>query len=673
MSPGGIYTPAPSPGVQPPISDSDAMADYPIYSGEWIIPRSATPSPPPTQEITISGSARNTQFKILVGSARITGDLMGVRIDTTSMDLAYSLGEAPPGGLSSITNIEIDGTSVSVGSGTGNTGVNWITYCAAHLGAQSQSADATFAAASWATYDWTQRHQGTAWIAIRVLLTEAPLFTSLPIVKCDFAAGSVNDWDGSSRLLSNPANAAYYYMSSERFGFDAAAAAFNSTEWDAFADFCDATIGGEARWAVNGALTGQSSRDILELILKHGFGTTWYWGDEWHVGYLKTLSSASATATQDDFAKTGGFRFTNVSRRKLPNRVFAWFTDTTNDRDDCRVAESSELTPSNVKETQIRLELCTSSDMAQRWASSYLGVMDEESRVGKGILHPGVAKNLAPYERLDITSDVGVSDSQWRVTGVKAKTGGFIEVDVRQYSSTALSETTSDDQESIGQEAGGGVVVRPIKFGDIENEHTLNIDEDGHLTLSGDATVWEDLRFPASSAKRLGFSDPDWVQLQDDGAGSTGVYALGFDSSTDQEVFFAVQLPHEWKEASNITAHVHWAPSVVTASDYGVTWALEYTWANIGVINGSGTPVAFPTTTTITKSDIDTFTAKEHRMVSFTAITATSKEMSSMLMCRLYRDVSDTDDDYANDALLLEFDIHYEIDSLGSNTVSSKT
>ena len=233
-------------------------------------------------------------------------------------------------------------------------------------------------------------------------------------------------------------------MSSERFGFDAASGSFNSTEWDAAADFCDATISGEDRWAINGALTGRSSRDVIELISKHGFLTTWYWGDEWHIGYIHTLSSADATATQDDFAQSGGFKYTNVSRRKMPNRVFAWFNDEDNERDDARIAESSGISPSNLRETQVRLELCTSPHMAQRWAGTYLGVMEEESRVGRCILRPGVAKNLAPYERLDVTSDVGLSSSQWRVTSCKPRHGGFLEVDVRKYSSTALSEATSE-------------------------------------------------------------------------------------------------------------------------------------------------------------------------------------------------------------------------------------
>jgi hypothetical protein len=186
--------------------------------------------------------------------------------------------------------------------------------------------------------------------------------------------------------------------------------------------------------------------------MKHGFGAVWYWGDEWHVGYIKTHASAAATITQDDFAKVGGLSYTNVSRTSLPNRVFAWFKDETNERDDCRVAEAPDMTPSNCRETQARLELCTSASMAQRWAQTYLNVMKEESRVAKCIVHPGVAKNLAPYERVDITSEVDgqAASRMWRVVGITPHTGGMMELELRQYSSSALSTATSDETVEVG-------------------------------------------------------------------------------------------------------------------------------------------------------------------------------------------------------------------------------
>jgi len=187
-------------------------------------------------------------------------------------------------------------------------------------------------------------------------------------------------------------------------------------------------------------------------------------------------------------------------------------------------------------------------------------------------------------------------------------------------------------------------------------------ESDGTLEFIGDATVWEDLRVPISAIKRLGFSDPGWVQFKTDGAGSVGVYALAFDPSTDEEVYFSCQLPHSYKEGSDITPHVHWAPSDANAG--GVTWGLEYTWANIDGTYGN--------TTIITADDSTDTTSHKHHMANFSAITGTGKTLSSMLVCRLFRDVSDANDTYASDAFLLEVDFHFEKDTVGSRTISAK-
>jgi len=56
-----------------------------------------------------------------------------------------------------------------------------------------------------------------------------------------------------------------------------------------------------------------------------------------------------------------------------------------------------------------------------------------------------------------------------------------------------------------------------------------------------------------------------------------------------------------------------------------------------------------------------------------TGIDGTGKTLSSMLICRLYRDPADAADTYPQDVAFLQFDVHYEIDSLGSETEYGKT
>lgn len=176
---------------------------------------------------------------------------------------------------------------------------------------------------------------------------------------------------------------------------------------------------------------------------------------------------------------------------------------------------------------------------------------------------------------------------------------------------------------------------------------------------------WDDVRVPLSSIKRLGFSDPDWVQFRADGVGSTGVYALAFDKNTDEEVFFSVQIPHDWEFGTDLHPHIHWSPSDTDTGS--VTWKLEYT---IAAINDT-----FDVTSLLDVTDAGDGVSRKHQYadlgnIDMSAYTAAT-DVSIMLMCRLYRDVSDGDD-YDADAFLLEVDFHYQIDSVGSRLETSK-
>lgn len=93
-------------------------------------------------------------------------------------------------------------------------------------------------------------------------------------------------------------------------------------------------------------------------------------------------------------------------------------------------------------------------------------------------------------------------------------------------------------------------------------------------------------------------------------------------------------------------------------------WGLEYAWVNLG-----GT---FTSTTTIYAQDHSpadsALVSKEHYLTPFSAISGTGKTISSMVMCRLFRDATNaTYDTYSDFAGLLEIDFHIECDSLGSH------
>ncbi len=163
--------------------------------------------------------------------------------------------------------------------------------------------------------------------------------------------------------------------------------------------------------------------------------------------------------------------------------------------------------------------------------------------------------------------------------------------------------------------------------------------------------VWDDLRFPASNL-RPGSSAPDWVEFRD------GIYLPGFDGGvTVEEAHFQAQMPHAWKEGSIISPHLHWSTITATTAA-AVVWQLDYVFANI-----SGTFATSATTLTATASCSATGV---HHITEFGDITLSAGTLSSMLVGRIFRDPGATGDSFAHDALLLEFDIHFQMDSNGS-------
>lgn len=229
--------------------------------------------------------------------------------------------------------------------------------------------------------------------------------------------------------------------------------------------------------------------------------------------------------------------------------------------------------------------------------------------------------------------------------------GGLADDDHTQY---VLANGTRDIDYAAGD----------FQIGNVTGGNYTQFEADGTIEFVGAATVWEDLRVPGLAA-RVGGTAPGF----DPFLGAGGLYAYTFDGTGArvEEVHFMIQLPHSYKEGSDIYPHVHWTPTTAAAGN--VVWQLEYSWASI-----DGT---FGATTTIASTAKATgATAWAHRMSVFSAIDgdpgAVNYTISSMLVCRLFRDGNHADDSYAADVSLLEFDIHFESDTVGSRTTSAK-
>ena len=198
----------------------------------------------------------------------------------------------------------------------------------------------------------------------------------------------------------------------------------------------------------------------------------------------------------------------------------------------------------------------------------------------------------------------------------------------------------------------------------------LKITTGAAKTLLLGTVVWDDLRITPGSFDRPGVSDPVYVAYAP-GGGALPCYLPEF--AVDDLASFTVQLPHSYKEGSDISVHVHWTAGTRGNEESGklVGWKIDYSWANI---NGT-----FASMQTADLSDECAAADHTHQMTPEVTIDGhtSEKHISSMLLCTIKRTDTGTDDTWVGTAsgslpLLLEVDFHFPIDTMGSRSASSK-
>ena len=193
------------------------------------------------------------------------------------------------------------------------------------------------------------------------------------------------------------------------------------------------------------------------------------------------------------------------------------------------------------------------------------------------------------------------------------------------------------------------------KIGNVPAGNYFSINEKGKVRAYGEGIQWDDLKFPATTLRQGATTKPAFD--------ATNLGLLFPQNDATEIVYIIAQIPHEWKLESNISPHIHF----VQDFDHTVTtpvFKMDYRWYK----NGADPTGAF---TTITASTfIFTYTSGSIlQIVSFPDISATGIDtVSSILDIKLYRD----DNVVTGDILVKEFDIHYQIDSFGSNLEYSK-
>jgi hypothetical protein len=176
------------------------------------------------------------------------------------------------------------------------------------------------------------------------------------------------------------------------------------------------------------------------------------------------------------------------------------------------------------------------------------------------------------------------------------------------------------------------------------------------LNIGGDAsyqdTYWDDIFVPLHSTRKGANDKPDYDY--------TNIGFLFPQNDATEILYFTVQFPHRYKVGSSIYPHVHWRQSAATVP----VFKLDYKWYSVG----DAVPANFSTYTMSTLAA--TYSSGTIHQISknATPIPGSGKGISSMLVCKLYRD----DNAVIGDVLVDQFDIHFEIDSPGSREEYTK-
>jgi hypothetical protein len=221
-----------------------------------------------------------------------------------------------------------------------------------------------------------------------------------------------------------------------------------------------------------------------------------------------------------------------------------------------------------------------------------------------------------------------------------------------KFDGTTLEFDSSDDVVFNSVQAG------TAKYGNVAGGNYAEFEGDGALKFNGDATVFNDLIIPLESAKTPASNAPTWATF------NGNLYAYTF-AVNDHVYLQATEVLHGYKEGSNIEFHVHWATNGSDGTDRAVNWEIEYSWADVNEVFPASATVSAETTITANTTSLT------HKYTSVASISGTGYKLGSILKARLRR-ITSAGTAPANNPFGLMVGIHYELDTIGSRTTSSK-
>lgn len=220
---------------------------------------------------------------------------------------------------------------------------------------------------------------------------------------------------------------------------------------------------------------------------------------------------------------------------------------------------------------------------------------------------------------------------------------------VRKVSDTEGSTSPlmiSTDKIKLMPDSDGDV----LEVTDKDGNSLFKIDTINNKVIIGEGLVydtefWDDEKYPATAINPPGVvSDPTFDDTN-----------IGWSYTVNDQLIIIAQMPHKWKEGSAINPHVHYKQT----SSAPVGWRMVYrTYNNNALV---------PETFNNLDMDVVEFTypgagtfAQIQQANGF--LDMTGNKISSFLEIKLQRIA----DSAPTNVTLTEFDIHYQIDSVGS-------
>ena len=203
-----------------------------------------------------------------------------------------------------------------------------------------------------------------------------------------------------------------------------------------------------------------------------------------------------------------------------------------------------------------------------------------------------------------------------------------------------------------------GAAVTHLALGSGAN--FTKVEADGTLEFNGAATVWNDINIGAGTLSGPPGKQPGIANFVDEVGADTGIATYGL--AVGEGLSGALEIPHSYKEVSDIYFLVHWQGIAAPTGTDNVKFQLTYTVGQFETTLNAVTVItvetAFDTQYEIKRSD-------------FAAITGTNFDMENQFLFTIER-IAAVGDAYGGEALIGTIGIHFEEDTVGSRTISTK-